>query len=265
MAMHARGWNSRPPKMQLTHRLDGPPGRPVLVLVHPLGLSGAVWQPQLDAFAATNRVVRVDLRGHGGSPCPPGPYDVPLLAADVLELLDALAIERARFCGLSIGGAVSLWLAASAPERVERLVVACSSARFGEPAAWHERAARVRAGGMEAVADFAVGRWFTPAFAQREPQRHAHWRAQFTAAPPEGYAACCEALAAWDFRDRLGEVRAPTLVIAGADDPASPLPDVHALRDGIPGAQLAVLPGAAHLASVEQPEQFTALAAAHLK
>jgi 3-oxoadipate enol-lactonase len=251
--------------MRIAYEIDGPPNSPALVAVHPLGLSREVWRPWLAAWRHCFRVLTVDLRGHGGSALPPGPYSIEELASDLLELLDELAIERVSYCGMSIGGAIGLRLAAHAPERVDRLVIACASARFGEPGPWRERAALVRAGGLNAIEDFALRRWFTPGFRAREPGIVARYRAMLLATPPEGYAACCDALAEWDLRDRLGEITAPTLVIGGTEDPASPIAHVREIRHGIAGARLAVLPDAAHMAPIEQPEQFARLTADHLR
>src|SRR4051794_37977247 len=153
----------------LHHRLDGPADAPLLVLAPSLGTTLDLWEPQLAAFCARFRVLRIDHRGHGESPLPPQGATVELLARDIEALLDGLAVQRASLCGLSLGGAVCLQVAASAPERVDRLVLACTSARFGEQAPWRERARVVRAEGVGAVADEVVGRWFTPGFRERRP------------------------------------------------------------------------------------------------
>ena len=206
--------------VEVFHVSDGPPDAPALVLLDSLGSSLAMWDPQVEAFARHFRVVRFDLRGHGRSPAPAGPYEIADLGADVLALLDRLGIERAHLCGLSLGGMTALWLAEQAPERVDRLVLCCTSARLEPSEAWTARAALVRAGGTEAVADAVVGRWFTPAYAASHPDLVARMRAMIAAIDAEGYASCCEAIAAMDLRPALASVRAPTLLIAGADDPA---------------------------------------------
>ena len=156
----ARALRSGP--LKLRHRLEGPDGAPVLLLANSLGTTLELWDQNVDAWTPNVRVLRYDARGHGGSDVPPGPYSLELLGRDALGLLDELGIERASFCGVSLGGATGLWLAANAPERIDRLVVACSSARFGEPTGWHERAELARTEGMEAIADAVVSRWFTP-------------------------------------------------------------------------------------------------------
>ena len=146
-----------------------------------------------------------------------------------------------------------MWVAAEAPERVDRLILACTSARFGEAAQWLERAETVRSAGLEAIAEKVVARWFTD---DVRPETVAAFRSLLVSTPAEGYAGCCEALAGWDFRGRLGEIRADTLVIAGAEDAAAPLPDSELLVERIRRARLVVVEHAAHLANVEQPESF---------
>lgn len=250
--------------MRLHHVLAGPSEAPALVLSSSLGTTHEMWEPQLAELAKRWRVVAYDHRGHGGSPAPPGPYSVPELAADVLELLDALGLERVSFCGLSLGGAIGMQLATSAPERIDRLVLACTSARFLDAAAWRERAALVRAEGTEAIADATMTRWFTSDFAHARPEVVARFRALVAATPDEGYAACCEALAGWDFRDDLGGIGAETLVVAGDRDPATPPEHARLIAERVPRSRLVVL-DCAHLANVERPLEFTAALQAHLE
>lgn len=242
---------------RLNHRLDGPPEAPAIVLTGSLGTDLSMWDPQIGALAERFCPVRYDLRGHGRSEVPPGPYSIAELAGDLLALMDELEIVRAVLCGLSIGGMVSMWAAAHAPERVSRLIVFCTSAHLGS--AYAERAATVRERGIEPIADAVLERWFTPAYARENPQAVARFRAGLTATPREGYAGCCDAIAAMDLRGELPAIRAPTLVVAGAEDPATPPDHGQAIADGIPGAEFTVIPGAAHLASVEQAARATEL------
>jgi 3-oxoadipate enol-lactonase len=251
------GWRLRR-VVPLHHRLDGPEDAPFLVLVPSLGTTLDLWEPQLAVLAEGHRVLRVDHRGHGESPLPPEGATVELFARDVLALLDQLGAERAALCGISLGGAVCLQLAATAPERVDRVVVACTSARFGEPGRWAERARVVRADGVGAVADPIVGRWFTPAFAEREPGVVTRFAAMLRSTPPEGYARCCEAVGRWDGGDRLAAIQAQVTVIAGRHDLAAPPAWGEAVAAGIRGARFELL-DTAHLANVEQPEAFAAL------
>ena len=247
------------------HVVAGPADAPVLVMSHSLGAALEMWQPQAGALARGLRVVRYDLRGHGRSPVPAAPYDIADLGADILALLDRLAAPRAHLCGLSLGGMASLWVAAHHPERVRRLIVCCTSAQLGPAEAWRERAAVVRARGTGAVADASIGRWFTPAWTAREPRRAAEMRAMLAATPVEGYAACCGAIERMDLRGDLAAIRAPTLAIAGADDPSTPPAHLRLIADGIAGSRLVIVPEAAHLANVEQPQRVTDLIAEHLE
>jgi 3-oxoadipate enol-lactonase len=243
----------------LHHRLDGPVDAPVLVLSNAIGTTLELWDRQVPALAGPFRLLRHDQLGHGRSEIRAGSYTVELLARELLALLDELGVERFSFCGLSLGGTVGMWLGANAGERVERLVLAGTSAYFGPPERWIERAETVRAEGVEPIADATMERWFTPAFAGA-----AAFRQTLVETPPEGYAACCDALRDWDFRGELGAVSAPTLVLVGADDPATPPDQAQLIADGIPGALLEVIPDSSHLLNVEQPEAFDRGALAHL-
>jgi 3-oxoadipate enol-lactonase len=210
--------------------------------------------------------MRYDQRGHGESPVPPGPYGFQELGQDVLDLLDRNDIERAHFVGLSMGGMTGMWLGANAPERIDRMVLLCTTPYFGTPETWIDRAATVRAEGTEAVADAGVERWFTDGFRESQPAVVARMRAMIASQPDEGYAECCGALERLDLRDQLGRIQAPTLVIAGAQDPSTP-PDPHAklIAERIPGARLEVLDPGAHLLNVERAPDVTDLILDHLE
>ncbi len=221
-----------------------------LVLSGSIGSTTELWQPQLPALARFD-VVALDHPGHGPAPVPAGAIELADLGRGVLAALDERGIARASFCGLSLGGAVGMWIAANAPRQIDRLVLACTKAQFGPPERWHERAATVREVGMEAVADVVVERWFTPGFRDRE-----RWRAMLTSVEPEGYARCCELLAGVDLRADLERIEAPTLVIAGAEDPTVAPEAVDLLVSRIRGARLVTLAGAAHIANVERPAAF---------
>lgn len=246
--------------MRLWHDLHGDADAPVLVLPCSLGTSRELWDP--GSYTRHFRVLRYEHRGHGESETPPGPYTMEELAGDALALLDELGVERASWIGLSLGGMVAMWIAACAPERLERLVLACTSARVPSPEAYGERADLVRARGVEPVADAVVSRWFTPDAPDALRMR---FRAVLVATPSEGYAGCCEALARWDFRERLADITVPTLVVAGAEDEATPAADTDLLVERIPGARSTVLEGAAHLANLERPAEFADAALAHLE
>lgn len=249
--------------MTLRHRVFGPQDAPVVVLSGSLGTTLALWEPQLAALTEEFRVVAYNHPGHGGSGVAPA-RTVDALASDVLALLDELEIEQASFCGLSLGGAVGMALAASAPVRVERLVVACTAARFGEPQFWLDRAHVARTEGLTAIADVIVTRWFTPAFAAASPEVPRRFVDTLESTSVEGYARCCEALAAWDFVPRAGAGDTPTLVIAGADDPVVSIAEAEYLAHGF-GAPLITLADTAHLANVESPDAFNEALLGHLR
>jgi 3-oxoadipate enol-lactonase len=236
--------------------LEGPDDAPVLLFASSLGTTHAMWDDQAAAVRDEFRVLRYDHRGHGGSPVPPGPYSIEDLAGDALALLDRLGIERATFVALSLGGAVAITAALRAPERFERLVLCSTAAHFPPPEQWAERAATVRAGGVEAVADAALERWLTPA---APADRRERLRAMLLATPREGYAACCEALGGYDARGRLGELTMSMTAIAGADDPTTPPAALQALVDAVPRGRLHVIEHARHIANVERPEEFNRL------
>jgi 3-oxoadipate enol-lactonase len=244
--------------------VDGPEGAPTVVLSNSLGSTPAMWDDQLPPLLERLRVVRYDHRGHGASPVPPGPYELDDLGADVLALLDRLGLERVHWCGLSLGGMVGMWMAIHAPERVDRLVLCCTSAKLGPPEMWADRAATVREHGVDAVADAGIERWLSPTFIEREPEIAARIRAMLASTPAEGYAACCGVIERMDQTARLGEIRAPTLVIAAADDPATPPEHGELIASAIPGARIEIVPGARHLATVEQPQAMTDLIIGHL-
>lgn len=245
---------------RLRHRVDGPAEAPVVVFSNAIGTSFELWDEQAEALAGRFRVLRYDHRGQGGSDVPPGPYSLPMLARDLTSLLDELGIAQVSVVGLSLGGAVGMQFAVTSPERLDRLVLACTSARFGPPESWLERAALVRRAGVVPLVDPVLARWFTAGAGDDEVAR---CRAMLEATPVEGYAACCEALAAWDFRAELGDIDAPTLVLAGAEDPATPLAHAEEIAHGV-GAALRVLEGAAHLANIEQPAAFSSALVEHL-
>lgn len=248
----------------LNHLLEGPEDAPVLVMANSLGTTLRMWDEQAPALREHFRLLRYDHCGHGDSPVPPGPYTIEDLVRDVLALLDRLEIEHASFCGLSIGGMVGMWLASEAPERIDRLALCCTSVRF-DPDAYDSRARTVRADGVGEIADAVLERWFTPAFHESRPEV-VEWAGRMLRdTPPEGYAGCCEAIRDADLSGRLGTIRAPTLVIAGADDPAAPVDKAEFIRDSIPGARLEVVPQSAHLANVEQPETVTQELLAHMQ
>jgi 3-oxoadipate enol-lactonase / 4-carboxymuconolactone decarboxylase len=244
----------------LNHLAEGPVSAPPLLLGPSLGTSYTMWDKVAPELTATHRVVRWDLPGHGGSPAGligPG-ATVGDLAELVLVLADSLGVERFAYAGASLGGAVGLELALRRPERVASLAVICSSAHFGGGEPWEERAERVRREGLGWLAESADARWFTPGFTVPELVR------DHREAAPEGYAACCDALAAFDVRERLSSITVPTLLVAGRDDPATPPAHLREIADAVPGAALVEIPGASHLAPAQCPEAVLTALRAHL-
>jgi len=244
--------------------VEGPPDAPVVVLSPSLGSTHAMWDPQVREFSRSYRVVRYDPRGHGRSPVPPGPYDLPDLAEDVVALLDRLDVGSVHYVGLSLGGMTGMALAAAHPDRVRSLVLCCTSALLGPATMWAERAAAVRAEGTASIAETVVSRWLTPGYAAEHPDLVARLRAMVADVPDEGYAACCGAIERMDLRADLPRITAPTLVVAGAQDPATPPEHAARIAEGIAGARVELLDPAAHLANLEQPDAVTALIQQHV-
>lgn len=244
---------------ELRYELGGRDDAPAIAFTGSLGTDLTMWKPQSDRLGERFRTLRYDVRGHGGSSVPPGPYSISDLGSDLVALLDRLEIERATLCGLSIGGMISMWVAVHAPERVDRLVLCCTSAKLGPRESWIERAATVRSDGVGAIADAVLGRWFTAAFAAAHPEAIERMRKVLSSTPPEGYAGCCEAIADMDLTPDLPSVAAPTLVIAGAEDPSTPPEHGRLIADLIPGAAFEVISPAAHLATLERPDLTTAM------
>ena len=251
--------------MKVGYQVDGPEATSTLVLASSLGTTWELWDAQLPSLARDFRVVRYDHPGHGRSPNPESPVSVESLADDVIDLLDALGLERVSFCGLSLGGMVGMALALRAPKRLDRLVLCCTAAHLGPVDGWYQRARVVRSGGTSAIAEAVIGRWFTAQFRDESPVTVARFREMLEGIPAGGYAACCEAIAGWDARSLVSAIRTPTLVIAGADDVATPPEDAAFLAASILGAELTVLPDCAHLANVEQPTLFTRTLLGHLR
>ncbi|MEZ0367031.1 3-oxoadipate enol-lactonase [Mycobacterium sp. pUA109] len=244
----------------VTGRADGP----AVVLSNSLGATHRMWDAQLDDLARRFRVIRYDTRGHGASPVPAGPYSIDDLAGDLIALLDRLGVGRAHLVGLSLGGMTAMRVAARHPDRVDRLVLLCTATSLPPAANWAERAATVRAHGAGAVAESVVQRWFTPGYLAAHPDVKAAHQAMVAATPAQGYAGCCAAIGPLDLRADLASIAAPTLAIAGADDPATPPAKLTEIADGVRDGRLLVVADAAHLANVEQPGIVTPALLEHL-
>jgi len=236
-------------------RFDGPQDAPLLVLSNSLGTDMGMWEPQMAAWTQAFHVLRYDQRGHGGSDAPAGAYSIDRLGRDAVELLDALGIARVHFCGLSLGGMTGQWLGVHAPERIDRLVLANTSAHMGPPSAWQGRIEGVLRDGMAPLAEASIARWFTPDFPARFPEAVEPIRAMLLATNPAGYAGCCAAIRDMDQRRTIALIDRPTLVIGSKLDPATPPPHSEALARAIEGAELLMLE-AAHLSNVERPDAF---------
>jgi 3-oxoadipate enol-lactonase len=229
---------------------------PVLMLSNSLGTNLHMWDDQASEWANHFRLVRYDRRGHGQSGSPPGPYSMERFGRDVLAILDALKIKKANWCGLSMGGMVGQWLGANAPERVDKLILSNTNYYYADKTLWVDRIKFVREKGLAGLVDANMERWFTKEFRERAPQAIARMKAMFLATNAGGYVASCEAIRDMDFRDSNPRIAAPTLVIVGKQDPATPPSAGEAIAQQIKGAKLAAL-DAAHISNMEQPKLYT--------
>ena len=250
--------------VELHHVFEGPEDAPVLVMANSLGTTLRMWDDQAPELRERFRLLRYDHRGHGGSPVPPGFYKIEDLGRDALAMLNRLGIERFSFCGLSIGGMVGMWLASEVPERVESLVLCCTSALLGPRELWDERIQVATEQGMEALVDSVIARWFTPEFFSANPEAVEKAAGMLRETNPEGYAGCCAAIRDMDLRSRLSSITAPTLIIAGAEDPATPPEHGELIHGSIAGSDFEVVPEASHLANMERSETVTRAILGHL-
>lgn len=241
---------------KLHYELNGPAEAPVLVLSNALGTTLDLWLPQVHAFGEHFRVLRYDMRGHGLSDVTPGPYSMAQLGADVLALLDHLRVERAYFCGISMGGMIGIWLGVHAPQRIARLALCNTSPAIGVPEVWNARIAKVRHEGVQAIAEEVLGRWFTPDFLAHAPAQVERIRAMLRSAPAEGYAAACAAVRDMNQRGDLHRILLPTLVVTGKHDKSTPPEHGELIARAISGARLVEL-NAAHLSNWEVAQGFT--------
>jgi 3-oxoadipate enol-lactonase len=248
--------------VSVSYSVAGPEDAPVVVLSNSLGATGAMWDPQVPGLAERYRVVTYDARGHGESPAPSGPYTLDDLTDDLVALLDEVGAQRAHVAGLSLGGMTAMRLAVREPQRVDRLVLLCTSAK-PDPQPFLDRAATVRAGGTAPLAPAIAARWLTPAYAAEHPELVAKLEAMIAGADDEGYACCCEVVAGVDLVADLARITAPTLVVAGWQDLALPPEHQQLIADSIPGAELLTVSPGAHLANLEQTLQVTGALLGH--
>lgn len=241
--------------MDIDYRLDGPDDAPLLVLSNSLGTTFEMWRPQLAALTERFRVLRYNPRGHGATPLAREPLQLQQLGEDVIALLDHLNVPVTHFCGISMGGLTGLWLSRYHPERIGRLVVANTAARIGSAEGWRQRAQQVREQGLAPIAAASPARWFCETFTQRHPEQVAALVATLAAGHPQGYAACCEALAQADLRAETASMTRPMRVIAGERDPVTTVADAEFLVANAPHADLRRLP-ASHISNIACPELF---------
>jgi 3-oxoadipate enol-lactonase len=253
--------------IQINYELSGKKGAPVVVLSHSLACSLVMWNPQMDDLSPHFQVLRYDMCGHGHSDVTPGPYTIELLAEDVIGLLDALGIDRVHFVGLSVGGMIGQSLALNHPKRLRSLALCDTAPAVPQEAQpiWQERIERTREKGMESQVNETMERWFTPAFLKQNPPMVGLIRKQILATPVAGYLGCAEAIRKLNYLNRLSEIKLPTLIMVGEDDPGTPVSASQAIHERIPDSRLVILPSARHLSNVEQAEAFNAALLAFLK
>lgn len=240
---------------EINYQTFGDATKPALVFSNSLGTNFRMWQPQIDHFQQDFFVICYDTRGHGASSAPQGPYTLDQLGQDVMNLLDHLNIEKAAFCGISMGGLTGQWLAINKPERFSHVVVCNTAAKIGQEQAWNERAALVREQGLAPIASTAAGRWFTEPFIQSNAATVATLSNDLGAGSPEGYASCCEALAKADVREQLKDIQVPVFIVAGQQDPVTTVADGEFMQQRIANAELFEI-NASHISNIEQPEAF---------
>ncbi|KTC64337.1 3-oxoadipate enol-lactonase [Pseudomonas fluorescens ABAC62] len=244
---------------ELHYQLDGPVDAPVLVLSNSLGTDLHMWDIQIPAFTQHFRVLRFDTRGHGKSLVTEGPYSIEQLGHDVIALLDALEIQQAHFCGLSMGGLIGQWLGFNAGDRLQRLVVCNTAAKIGTPDVWNPRIETVLRDGaaaMVALRDASIARWFTADFAAANPHQAQQITDMLAATSPKGYAANCGAVRDADFREQLHRIKLPLLIIAGTEDAVTPPSGSHFIQNHVQGAEYAEF-YAAHLSNVQAGAAFS--------
>ena len=235
--------------------VEGPERAPVLMLSNSLGADLTMWDEQVAPFTRHFRLVRYDCRGHGKSGVPKGPYSMERLGRDVLAILDGLGIATTNWCGLSMGGMVGQWLGANAANRIDKLILSNTACYYPDKQIWADRIKFARNNGIAVVAGATMERWFSKAFRERAPASIARMTEMFGQTDIEGYVGCCEATRDMDHRALLAKIAAPTLVIAGRLDPATPPALNEFICDHIPGAQFLTLE-AAHIANVELPQAY---------
>jgi 3-oxoadipate enol-lactonase len=241
------------------YTLDGPANAPVVTLSHSLATDISMWEPQLAALRARYRVLNYDTRGHGATEVTPGGYTLDQLAEDARALLQALGIGKTHWCGLSMGGMIGQTLALKHPELFASLSLCDTSSRIPAEARplWADRIKTAESQGMEPLVEPTLGRWLTAPFRERRKDVEAKVAGMIRATPPKGYAGCCHAISALDLTDRISAISLPTLIVVGEEDQGTPVAASKVMHERIKGSELVIIPSAAHLANLEQPEAFT--------
>ncbi|GJC32213.1 3-oxoadipate enol-lactonase [Acinetobacter sp. KAM398] len=240
---------------QINYQTFGDAAKPALIFSNSLGTNFKMWQAQIDFFQQDFFVICYDTRGHGASSAPQGPYSIDQLGQDVVNLLDHLNVEKAAFCGISMGGLTGQWLAIHRPERFNQVVVCNTAAKIGQEQAWNDRAALVREQGLQPIASTAASRWFTEPFIQSNATVVNNLQNDLAAGSAEGYASCCEALAKADVREQLKDITVPVLVVAGQQDPITTVADAQFMVERIANSQLFEI-NASHISNVELSNEF---------
>jgi 3-oxoadipate enol-lactonase len=248
----------------LNYELSGAPEAPAVLLSSSLGTTMNMWEPQLEEIRRQYAVVRYDMRGHGNSSAPDGPYTIDQLGEDVLALMRELRLPRAVFCGLSIGGMIGMWLAANAPQHFHGFILANTAAKIGTQETWNLRIAAVEQDGLASVADSVIRRWFSPAFCETHPQATAEMREMLVSCDPNGYVSACAAIRDMDLRDSIRGIKKPVCILTGEYDIVTTVADARFLEQSIAGSSLVQLP-AAHISNVEAPGEFTNAVLSFLK
>ena len=249
----------------LHYRFDGPENAPIILVSNSLASNLAMWDHQIDTLVGLGfRVLRYDSRGHGQSGVPLGPCSIEMLTTDAVGLLDALGIERASFMGCSKGGMVGQMAGTRYGDRFDKLVLCSTAAYMGGGDVWAARIEAVTSGGMAAVVDATIDRWFTGAGQERMPDDVGRVREMILATPPDGFIACAHAIAAMDQRESIRAIDRPTLVVVGEHDPGTPPSAAELIHDRIAGSKLVVLEDSAHLCNIEQAGRFNAALEAFL-
>ena len=240
---------------EINYQTFGDASQPAIIFSNSLGTQLNMWQPQISFFEKKFYVICYDTRGHGASSAPQGPYSIEQLGTDVVHLLDHLNIEKASFCGISMGGLTGQWLAIHHPERFNHVIVCNTAAKIGQEQAWNDRAQLVREQGLKPIAETAASRWFTEPFIRSNTAIVESLSNDLGAGSPEGYASCCEALAKADVREQLKNITIPTLVVAGQKDPVTTVADAQYIINHVRSSSLFEI-NASHISNIEQPKAF---------